>query len=426
MDITVGKKLPYHSDWAKIEKRWKFWEASVKVNEDYVDSKDSRGYPIIKQWDCESRRNYKNRLTRTSPRNYIANIINLYNGSVFRNEPERDAALSDFIEDADGRGSSLNTIMSTTLVNTLVYGFSLTLLENNIGGSLSVAQAKLNNEEPRIVNIDPWSLINWKILDGFLLEALITFVDQNGTPFARYYNRDNVRDIFFNEKGVITGLGEELPHGFSDIPLALSRLSILSNSFIEPLAQTQMHINNLLSLLGTELYSQTYTRWLISGMDGISQMTKEEREQLTLELGSNELLIVPEQVNVSRMSSDVSQSAAIRDTIKEDTDELNKAASLGEAVATDSSGEARALARENFKTTASLMSSSIESAENYIIRLIGEITSRDYEKSYYSRQYQEPDYKEDVLELRDLLSLDIGDEIKQKAVENFRITYFAT
>ena len=425
MQIEVGKKLPFHNDIKKIHNRWKFWETSVKVDEDYVTGKDAKAKPIIKRFECEELDNYKQRLERTSPRNYISNIVNQYVGSVFLNEPERDESIPD-VNNIDGRGKSLSTIMQSNLKNAMIYGIAPIIFESSSQGTQSIAQARSEGGNSyRVSSASPWSLVNWTIVDGYLLEALISFVDEAGNNFCRLYDSTFVTDVFFDNAQKVTSIGEPIPHGFSDIPVVLQSLNIINDSFVQPLAQIQMNINNILSLLGSEQYSQTFTRWVISGLEGVSDMTAEERRNWLLSWGSNDLIILPSAVNVNRLGADITQAESLRKSIENDTNELNKTAGLVEAsVSSDASGEARKLAKSQFKTMASLMSASCEDAENYVIKLIGELTGGSYEMTAYDDSFESPDYTNEITQLRDILSLEVGDDIKSKAIRSFEQLFF--
>lgn len=424
MKIEVGKKLPFHTNMKKIHQRWSFWEKSVKVDEEYVLGKDANNKPIIKKFECETLSNYKQRLERTSPRNLISNIINQYTGAVFLNSPERDESIPD-LDNIDGRGKSLTQIMQTNLKNTMIYGIAPLILESSSAGVQSIAQARSEGTSYRISSASPWSLINWTEVDGYLLEALISFVDESGNNFARLYDTNFITDIFFDQSQKVTGIGEPIAHGFSNIPVVFQKLNIINDSFVQPLAQIQMNVNNILSLLGTEQFSQTFTRWVLSGIEGVSDMSAEERENWVLSWGSNDLIILPNQVNVDRLGADITQSESLRKSIEQDSQELNKTAGLIEtAVSSDASGEARKLAKSQFKTTASLMTDSCEEAENKIIRLISEITGATYNSSSYDDIYEIPDYTEEIMQLRDILSLQVSEEIKQRAIDNFEAKFF--
>ena len=428
MEIIVGKKLPFKEDIKKIHQRWKFWETSVRVDEDYIFDKDALGNPIIKRFHCEEQRNYKERLVRSSPRNLISNILNQYNGAIFRESPERDERIMEFASNADARGSSLSSIERDALTRAMIYGISPILIESQTGGRLSLAQAREAGETTRVISVDPWSLVNWEIRDGFLLTILISFVDEEGNYFARLYDDTTITDVFYDDKQMVTSVGETIPHGFSQIPVVLVDLNITNFSFVQPLAQIQMSINNILSLLRQEEYTQTFTRWVLSGIDSFANMTNEERQNITLQWGSNDLIVLPEQVKVDRLGADVTQSDSLRKSIETETEELNKTAGLvDQSVSKEASGEARKLAQSQFKITASIFSNAIESAENMILQLLGEETGIEYNKTFFPKSFEEEDFSQEIMQLRDILSLDFGDKnesIKRSAVDAFETKFF--
>lgn len=425
MELIVGQKLKLKDNLRKLQQKWSFWESSYIVNETYIDGKDARGNDIISKFTCEEKRDYKDRKERTAPRNLIGNIVNTYSGAVFRNQVERDEALIDFYDNVDGRGKSLEETLRSSLIDTMIYGFSPVLIENLIPNTkLSIAQAKEIGVAQRIVNVDPFSLADWQELDGYLIYVVISFVDETGKSFYRKYTAATVQDIFVNDNMVITSLGEEVPHGYSDIPVKFMRIPISYESFVQPLAENQKSITNLLSLLFTELYEQCFTRWVLGGVD-LSGLDEEQRREMQLEWGTRRMLMFPSSINVNKLGSDVTQADSIRKSIMEETESLLKTAGMqNQAVSSDSSGEARKLAKDDFYVIASLMVKAVEYTENYLLRLIGETMGLSMAPSSYSLNLEEPDWQSEITQLRDILSLEVSDEIKQKAINSFENRFF--
>ena len=429
IELKTGSKLPWHEDIKDLHRNWLFWKESYNVGPNYLDTKDERNNPVLKPFDCEDRINFKERKKRTSPRNLVGRVVNQYVSAVFRNEPERDDRLGDLIVSADGRGKSLSNTMKDSLQGTLIKNFSPILLENRIGGVMSLAQAREAEQSIRILNVDASAIINWTEIDGYLLDILVSFVDEEGKPFLRYYTDETITDVFVDKKMErIESIGEPIPHGFSQIPVIIPNIELGGESFVQPLAHSQSQITNYLSLLSQELYENCFTRFALGGIESLSNMTREERDNIQLEWGSKRLLMLPDSISVSRMASDKSQADSIREAIVEETEELFRNAGLiQDAVGMNASGESRSLARENFNMIARNMSQTIEGAENKVIDLIGDVTGVEYEQSSYSESFAEFDYSEDILQLRDILSLDLGsenDEIKGKAIEEFKNRYF--
>lgn len=432
MEIKVGGELPQKKDLNKIHQKWNFWELSAKVNSDYLEGKDDKGSKIIKPFSaCEKKEDYADRVKRTNVRNLIAPALNQYRGVIFRNDPERDERISDIIENADGRGSSLNKIMQKSASHSLVYGIGPLLLENSVGGVLSLAQAREVGETQRIIAVDPYAMINWNIVDDYLIECIINFVDSEGKPFARYYNDTIVQDIILDEKGKkVVGIGEEIEHGYSSIPVSLTQFEFDNESFVEPLAQIQMSINNLLSLVSEELYQHAFSRFILSGVEGFQNMTKEEQESLIMNVSSRRLMILPSEAKLDRLGSDIQQADNIRKSIEQDQEQFQKTAGMvSDQVGMQASAEARELARENFNVVATTIIEGIENSENYILSLYGESLGIDIQKSYYSRSFEAPRFQEEINQLRDILALNFGErdlDIKSRAIDEFDKKFFTS
>lgn len=426
MEITVGKKLPQKEDLNELHQKWDFWLNSSKVDSKYLEGTDANGNDIINRFVCEKENDYKDRRKRTSVKNLIGPVLNQYNSVVFRNQPERDLRISDFISDVNGRGSHLDDIMRKALQSSLIFGIGPLLLQNNVGGIMSLAQSKLNGESQAIINVDPYALINWTIIDDYLTECIISFVDEEGKPFARYYNDQIVQDIYLDDKGNnIKELGEEIPHGYGSIPVVLTTMNFPTESFVEPLAEIQKSVNNLQSLLSEEIIQNTFSRFVMSNIESFSNMTQEERENLEMVWSSRRLMIVPDQAKVDRISSDTSQADSIRATIKDELEQFGKTSGVAsDELGAGASGESRRLARDNFFVVATTISSSLQAAENYLLTLYGEPLGIEVESSFYSTDFEEPNFSEKILELRDILSLDIPEDIKEMSIERFRNEFF--
>ena len=428
MDITVGKPIPFKENLKKLHNKWNFWLNSYRVDEDYINSKDALGNPTIKPFICESKRDYTDRKMRTTLRNLIGPIVQQYSSVVFRNEVERDEQWLEVAQNADSRGKTLNATLGEALEAAQIFGFGCLMVENLVPGTaLSIAQARETGSLQRIINVDNYSLVNWLEVDGYLLEALISFRDSEGATFLRYYNDSIVQDIFVDKDNKkITGVGEAVEHGYSKIPVYFLRLPVAYEAFVQPLSMSQMGINNNLSLLSEEIVNNTFSRFVISGVSGFGQLTKEEREALEISWSSRRMLVLEDTgVNVSSISSDKSQADSIRQTILEETNELLRLAGLYEGnIGAGASGEARQISRDKFFIIASGFTKAVEDAENYLISLWQETVATSINNSNYSLNFDELDWQVEINQLRDILSLEVPEDIKERAVEQFRLIYF--
>lgn len=424
MEFKIGEKLLLHEKLSKIHQAQDFWMLSYKVDANYVDGKDVKGNAIISRFTCEESSEYKERKNRTSARNYIGNIVNSYTSVVFRNDVERDEALVEFALNVDGKGTSLTEAMKKSTLNTLIAGFCPLIYESEVAGSaLSMAQSKLSGQD-RLIVADPKALLNWTVIDDFLIDALISFVDENGKTFARYYTNDTVQDIFFDSKTwSVISISQPQEHGLKYIPVYINRVEVAYDSFVAPLAENQKMIANFQSLVTSELYDQTFTRWLVSGVEDPQD---DGNRKSTITMGTKRLMTTSEpSVGVHRLGSDITQAASIRQQIIDE--ELNLFRTAGMAhndISANASGSARILAKDQFYVIANLITQSIEKAENYFLNIIGDQRGIEIAPSYYSRSYEEPDWQARITELRDILALDLPDEIKKKAIEAFQKDFF--
>ena len=427
MDIQIDKKIPFKENLSKIHKNWEYWLNSYKVDDGYTDILTPKGNKLINKFTCENKSDYTERVKRTTPRNYIGNIINSYTNIVFRNPPERDEQFNELYNNVDGRGKPISKLLKAALQDTLIFGFSPLLIETQVsGGKLSIAQSKNLGLDERIIKIDPFAIANWTIVDDYLTEIIIRFVDDEANPFYRYYTSDFVQDIEVDKNDRVKAISEPVEHGFDDIPVVLMQIEVAYDSFVQPLSNAQRSITNYLSLVDTELYEQTFTRWSIPLSEDVSQDDLLAiKDSIQKEWGSSRILFTVGTGSPTRMTADASQADSIRSQIKETEQQLFELSGVADQdVGMASSGESRRLSREKFYVIASDMADAVQATENKLLELIANRRGTNVESTYYDKDFEVIEWSEKILELRDILSLDLDEETKEKAKDNFKSLYF--
>lgn len=131
---------------------------------DYLDRRQKE------PWDV-----YGERLNKVFYENYIGSIIDWYAATLFRREPQLHAEgtndagrsfFSEFTEDCYLKGTSISDFFRRRLVDTLVYGGSLILIDFpriSMTASSRAEEEALGASRAYLVDYTPENLINWSV-----------------------------------------------------------------------------------------------------------------------------------------------------------------------------------------------------------------------------------------------------------------------
>jgi hypothetical protein len=410
--IQIGKPLPK----ADID-TLKYYRGSVNPDHNYCELKDAHGAPVIVKQECESWDEYEIRKKLTNPRNYIQSIVNKYFATVFRNDPEVDERFQEFYN------NNLGTIKDS-LYESEVVGRSFILVENDLNGSeLSVAQMQNANYEELFVFLPAETIREIQIVDGYVVYAVVTFQDSLGTVFARQYNPDGTaQDVTINQQTeIVQTISEPYSTGYNSLPI----VGILPKIKLCPmLADSQKQIANYLSLLNQELFNHTFSQKLLSGLD-LSNKTEEEKMAMKMEMARSKFICTGESVSVSPLGSDIQQSDSIRKSIEDEETNLFTLAGIREPNGVvPESGMALLIQEDSYFINATALVDALETALNNAIGLISDRLGVDYNPIYFSRSFTTPDYDALTISLRNILSLSVPEEYKQKAIQIWAQQYF--
>jgi hypothetical protein len=395
-----------------------FWRLSYASDHRYIDGLDCSGDPIIKRFYCEAHDLYEKRKKYSSPRSYTQTIINKYAAAVFRQSPERDQRLSDYL-------MMFDPAIRKAFHDLQVVGKGFLLLENDLDGSeLSIAQAENVGLDERIVYVPRESVREFEAVQGIVISAVVTFQDESGKVFARrYYADGTASDLEVGKDDSIISETEPYTTGYSTCPLVLMMLDSESVQ-ASPIAESQKTIANLLSLEKTEMYQNCFSRTLLSGLD-LSGKSQEEIEIIKSQFRDERFVAVPAGITPHNLGSDVAQANSIRQSIKDEEDNLYRIGGLKQpdSVA-GQSGAAKILEMDDYFVLCAQLTAALERAENVIISLMSDRRGTDFDKSYYSREYQSEDFSAAILQLRDVLSLNVPQDLKDRAIAEWAAKYF--
>lgn len=422
--IKIGKPLPTHKDYKQMLTKMEFWESSLEVDEEYQETLDPNGNTIIKKFTCEEPEDFKFRKSISSPRNYMAGILQKYLSCAFKVSPTRSD--NEFYSNVDLVGSSINEFMLHKTWEASVYGASYMMPDTTVSDpNLSEAQKRQIGARSFIRSIETENVINWIDYLGHLQEVIIVLEDAQETQFALWYDNENMCRIELDERGRVSQIGEVVPHGYSMMPVIRMLPFDTDESFVASGSLSQMTLNNLLSLEKTELFSNTFTRFFLKGI----RTNSDDGEMQKVTWGTNRMIVSDsETASITPLGADVQQAQSIRDSIKSEEEALYRMYHLVNTQiqpGTAPSGYSIVLSREDFNAICATLVKSAERAENNISILLNETEGLGLDIVVYSREFIEPSKQEKILEMRDIISLPIPDDIKEMEIENFRKMFYS-
>jgi hypothetical protein len=364
-----------------------FWRLSFRTGRDYIRGRDSLGMPVLIEHEREEAVSYARRLRTTKPRNYTGPIIRKYNDMVFRKPPTRDADAdefwSEFWEDCDGRGTSMDTFMSNALVVAQVERETYIVPDvmNPVASDLAtVAAITEAGTRPIVVRVDAGAVVNWTDDGGVLAEVVMLWVVADGTTVLRWWGKETRQDAIINQQSfttgqiVITGFEPEIPHGYDRMPVVRLRPNLdplgafgttCGDSQAGPLAESQQAITNLLSLLNEEISNVTFSQMIASGVS--------EDQVKDVQVGNSRILCLPNPAaKVDMIGADPAQATSIRTSMQDEVDNLLRSAGVVQGDATAQSGTALAFRHNDMATIVAALGTACAAAENNLDCIIGD------------------------------------------------------
>lgn len=415
--VKLQKKIPLSDDYEADRADIEFYRLSYESSGSDYTLGDCPAGAIIPMFECESHNDWNVRRKQTPTRSYVSGILNKYNAAVFRNEPLRQVAVEQLYLDADGYGTSLNSLMRKALLCAQTDGCAYLLADstNTDTEIQTIAQRQATGVRPYIRLVKSEYVINYHEVEESLLEAFVLMCDELGNEFVRYMDDSVFCDIQIDSQMRVTAIGEVYSHGYPSIPLV--PIEPLEEPQSKDISYSQRHIVNLLSLIQQELVDHVFTKHLMTGFD----MSEDESKKITY--GSKRMLIVKSKdVAISNITADHGAAESLRKQIDQEQTNLLQAAGFANqnVSPTNVSGFALTVMREDFFLICDLLKSAIEHAENKVMALIAAKEGvSDVVPSVYSSRFVADDDNAELSKLRDLLALDLPATFKRLAIRDY-------
>lgn len=391
--FTAGEALEVHPLYASQRAARSFWRRSDAARYDYATNLDAAGNAILPQHNREPNDNYLRRRRTAIARAYVRPIIDRYNDFVNREPAQRPDAedgtpYAQLLDDADGDGTPLASLMRRALRKAQVDAVSYLLADSNVTETFPSAAAEIAAGKRGIIRvIDPDQLVWWRVWNGHIVEAVICFQDRDGNDFAWYVTETTTQriDLKRNEKLqasttaqlTITTIHPPTPHTYGGCPLVpLSPImtddaSLGEDSQASPIAEGQKRICNIDSWLHEEIMGATFTVTVFLGVsaDQIKDVT----------VGPGQAMCLPSASGtgnpaVGKIGADPAQAASLLATLERETKELYRVAGLSPGNPLESgapeSGVSKAFAFNEIEAKCSSLADAAELAENTIIQRI--------------------------------------------------------
>ena len=379
IDLAVNKPLPTHPQYAEQSQARDFWRRSDRARWDYATGSDAQGRAILPKHEREPGDRYDRRRWQAIVRRYAKPILDRYNDFVARGEVVRKDGSAPYkllIEDADGAGTPLSELMTSSRRRAQTDGVAYVLVDANDPQTYATAaQESAAGKRGILRQIDANDVVFWREWQGSVVEALILCVDRAGVTFAWHVDEQFTQRIDLKKhKGgsewLVAEVQESIPHSYGGCPLV--RLwpdygtgeCAGDDSQCAPLAEGQKRICNIDSWLFEELQGCTFTTTVLLGVsaDSVKDMTVGPGQALCLPNagGSNP--------SISKIGADVTQAQSIRDSLNHEIKELYRVAGLASGNPTENaqpeSGVAKAFAFNEIEAKCAALSTSTEKTEN--------------------------------------------------------------
>ena len=409
---VIGKKPPQHPDYQKNCYKQSFFQASYDGGCEYKDAMDSAGDPIFIPHPNEPPDSANVRKRMSVVRNYCASLINKFGSYIFSQPIIRstDSRFVEWAEDVDGLGTPLCEFMESVSDKARTLGmWGIIFDTTKEDDSQTQATAAALGNRPILSDLHPGRIINWS---PDRTELLIQHdVGEFGEVWL--WSQTSIAKFGLDEKGKIAGIGEVVNHGYPRMPIVLCSGLNDYRSLIKDVSEIQKRLFHLDSVLIEELIRQTFTSFLLVGidakeLDNVSPFAISGRKFTCINRPKTEVEAIP-------IGSNVSQAQSLRDSIRSDEIEIFRTMGLrvpDEVSNHPESGKAIKLREGEASNMAATLANNTESAEKDITRLYNFATQSSIESAQYPDSFDADDLQELLADTILVLTNEFGKKLK--------------
>lgn len=442
VEITIGKALPRSKEYAKQATQRDFWRRSDKAGWDYaagdnrLGAYDASGFwKILPQHERETQMRYSRRLSQAIARGYQRQILDRYSDHVFRipaTRPDANGEYGDLLEDADGAGTKLPTLIKRALRKAQTEGASYLLADSNVEQVLGTKADEIAAGKRGVITlVGADQVINSRMWRGVVMEAIILLCDRNGEDFALYVTETFTQKLTLKKHTenaslkeiTVESIGPQIIHGYGGCPLV-----IMAPIFGEdelpgdtsqggPLAECVKRICNVDSWLFEETQGVTFTTQVFIGV--AADLIK------SLEVGPGSAVVLESQgATIDKLTADPAQAESLRATLDREITELYRAAGISGGaptqVAQPESGVAKAFAFNEIEAKLSALAQSAQDAENTIVLRLSTGNGWAYPgDAQYPTNFAMPDLADELDYLIRITTASLPKVLEEKAIKQW-------
>ena len=419
-DITVskGKPLPYHEEYQSLALKYKFLEASYRGGAKYKSEKDSQGCDILIKHEQESEKAWARRKRMSTCHNFCRPLVDKMVGFVFSQPITRDVSevYTQWADDVDGNDVCLPDFVKYAVLKACQIGRWYVMLDTTKPEpDMTVAQATAIDARIVISHLHPSRVIHWN--DNELLVTDDKIGEYGG---ARLWNKVTYQDILLGKDGRVAVIEAPVVHGWTaGMPIVCVKGQTSEESLIEDVAELQMSIFNLDSLLREELSKNTFSQYWMACPSASGDMLQ------ALDVGSRKVIVIPVEANTvkfERLSSDATQAESIRQSIEFEISEIYRTMGLKDPL-TETGGPESGRALKIRFTESAFRASEISdmacTAEERITDLVSEAMGIDIACPEYPEEFDEENLAEELTATLSVISADLPSSCKRAQVDKW-------
>lgn len=435
--------LKRHPEYAGMATVWSFFLQSYLGGEEYIRQNLVK---YFKEGDDE----FQGRIARAFRENHSRRVVDLINSYLFKEMPLRtteNKQLQKFIENADGKGNSLNHFMKSASQFSAALGRVYLIVDKKPLDESEVTGTQADNlkttpyvymvypQDMLDISIDDFGAVRWAFIREMARVGEEDFYEAESSLRCRYRLWEKGKWTLFNEGGKAIDSGKT---GLDIVPIIAldneERSDYSGLSLIADIAYLDKAIFNNWSRLDTIVCDQTFSQLIfpIEGMMAEVIENKELREQF-MTLATNRVLLYSVQAGTPPqfISPDASQAQFILDMIQVQVKQLYASLGLQGEMTTEAkqtTGVAKAYDFDKLNKLLANKADNLEAAEKRLFTIVkkmfGNIVadiSINYPDEFDTKSLiDELTIAERValLEISNILNRELGKNIAQKALSH--------
>lgn len=372
-------------EYGRLRGRWAF------LLDSFIGGDDYRRAGYLTKYQLESESEYQARLLHTPLDNQCASIISTYLSFLFRNDIERNfgtwegqADVQSFLADADFEGRSFNAFMKEVATWSSVFGHTWVLMNKANSGAQSLGQEIDMGVRPYLSVITPMVVNDWnwrRNLNGSYELVYIRYIEEvvAKMTIVKEITPEEIRTWALDDEKKEAHIQAIEPNTLGRVPAicVYNRKSIVRGqgvSDLQDIADVQRMIYNLTSEVEQSIRLDGHPTLVVPPT---AQIGSGAGGMIVLQDGSDPAL------NPYYLEHNSNNVDAIRNTINDLTDKIDKMANTGAVRGVRSQSMTSGVAMETefqlLNARLSEKADSLELAEEQIWRLFGLYQGRAWE-----------------------------------------------